>query len=110
MQESLDRLDEYISRALRAEAMTSLQHMPRAREELLRRAAQQTVLPPVAPAPDPVGLWEQAHLWLRASLAGMYHFIADDTVYRRVQQNYPTLMRHQRPHSTFASAEIMLAA
>lgn len=110
MQESQDRyLDECIIRALRAESIVTPQQKQRAWEALRCKAAQRMILPPLAP-PLHMRIWQIALVWGKARLVGLYNFVLDDTAYRRAQLGSPTVLRQRRPHSTYASAEIMLLA
>jgi hypothetical protein len=110
MQGSWDsQFDEYIVRALKAETTVTPRQQQRAWEALRQKAAQQTILPPLE-SPLYVRLWKKTYIWSKTWLTGLYNFILDDTVYRRAQHPYSRMMRHQRPHSTFASAEFMLLA
>ena len=110
MQELQDRsFDDYIARALKAESTVSSQQQQRAWEALRARAAQQTMLPPPTPSLFE-RLFSGARLWGKTHFIAMVHFFLDDSAYCRVPYRYPTMMRHQRPHSTFSAAEIMLLA
>jgi hypothetical protein len=110
MQESQDKyLDECINRALRGDWNVTPQQQQRAWENLRRRAAQQTILPPIA-TPLHVHLWHHACVWSKARLVSFCQLVFDDTAYRRAQYGSPTALRQRRPHSTFASAELMLCA
>lgn len=110
MQESQDRpFDEYLVRTLRAEAALTSQQQQQAWEALRARAAHQVMLPP--PSPSVIErLLSAARGRGKAQITSLYHFFLDDSPYCRVQKRYPLMMRHQRPHSTFAAAEFMLLA
>ena len=110
MQESQDRfLDECISRALRADWNVTPQQQQRTWESLRRKAAQQLILPPIV-LPFHVRVWHHMRVWGKARLVGLCQFVFDDTAYRRAQHGSPIVLSQRRPHSTFASAELMLLA
>ncbi len=110
MQESQDRyLDDCISWALRAECNVTTQQQKEAWEALRRKAAQQMILSPLAPALH-VRVRQWVLVWSKARLVGLCHFVFDDAAYRRAQQGSPIVLRQRRPHSTYASAELMLLA
>jgi hypothetical protein len=69
----------------------------------------QGILPPLAD-PFSLRLWQKVRVWGKARLVGLCNFALDDSAYRRAQHGYPNFIRHWRPQSTFASAEIMLPA
>jgi hypothetical protein len=110
MQESQDRsFNDCIARALRAETTLTPQQQQHAWEALRAKVAQQAMLP--APKPSLIErLRDDLFARAKPHLMGLYHLFMDDSVYRRVQNRYPMMMRHQRPHSTFAAAEFMLLA
>lgn len=110
MQEFQDNFfDETIARAMKSDPMPSPAQQQRVRESLCAKAEQQTMLVPLSPT-----LFERlsnsARLWGKSQIANLYHVFLDDSAYRRAPHRYPSMMRHQRPHSTFASAEFMLFA
>jgi hypothetical protein len=110
MRELQDKyLDDCISRALRTECTFTPQQQQRAWEALRCKTSMQAILPPLAD-PLSVRLWRKVRVWGKARLVGLYQFALDDSAYRRAQHRYPNFVRHGRPHSTFASAEIMLPA
>jgi hypothetical protein len=110
MQELQDSaVDACIARAVKAESTVSLSQMQRARESLFRKAAQQTMLPPVAPS-----MFERLAGWLRnwtrSSAVSLYQFVADDTAYRRIQRNDFGLSQHRYNFRIFSTTEFMLFA
>jgi hypothetical protein len=110
MQESQDRyLDDCISWALRADCNVSTQQQQHAWEALRRKAAQQLILPPLAP-PLYARVRQWLLVWSKACLVGLCHLVFDDAAYRRAQNGSPIVLLQRRPHSTYASAELMLPA
>jgi hypothetical protein len=110
MQESQDRqFDQFIARALRADALPTPQQKQQAWETLRARVRHQGMLPPPAPTAFE-RLVNAARVFGKSQIITLYHLFLDDSPYCRVQKRYPIMMRHQRPHSTFAGAEFMLLA
>lgn len=110
MQELQDRyLDDCISWSLRYECNVTTQQQQQAWEALRRKAAQQVILPPLA-VPFHTRLRNKLYMWSKARLVGFCHLVFDDAAYRRAQNGNPIDLRQRRPHSTFASAELMLLA
>jgi hypothetical protein len=88
MQELSDRqLDDCIAHAL-DEGYVTTQHKQRAWEQLQRRAAAQTMLPPLEECPAQASLMERFEAAFWPALRQIKNFIFDESVYRRARQQY----------------------
>lgn len=110
MQELQDSpFDACMTRALRTDTTVSLESMQRARETLRVKAAQQTMLPPVSPSLS-ARLWKRIGASGREHLISTYNFLANDSMYHRVQHYYPVLMRYSHSNRASTSIEFLIFA
>lgn len=88
MRELSDKqLDDFIAHAMNEGHVTS-QQKQRAWEQLQRRAAKQTMLPPLEKQPVQTSLREEFAAVVECLLRWLKDFMFDESVYRRARQQY----------------------
>ncbi len=110
MQELRDKqLDADIARSLRFDTLAPPVRQQLAREQLLRRAAEQTMLVPLPTPAARAGLRDHALTLRQGTLRLLNLLIVDSRIYERARRS-PCLYQHYNAHGRYAFAVIHMLA
>ncbi len=110
MQELRDKqLDADIARSLRFDTLVPPLRQQVAKELLLQRAAEQTMLPPLAAATVHSGLRDHAHTLSQNTLRLLSLLIVNSSIYERARRP-PRFYQHYNAHGRYALSIIHVLA
>ncbi len=112
MRESPDpHLDAEIARVLKFKPTVTPLQKQNARERLLARAAEQTMLPPLSvEAPLPVTLLERACTLGQSTLRVLHFILLDSSMYERARCPSPRLYEFYNAHGRYTYSIIHMSA
>ena len=103
------QLDADIARSLRFDTLVPPQRQQAARERLLKSAAEQAVLPPLAAPVAHSGLRDHAQTLGQSTLRLLNFILVDSSIYERARRP-PRLYEHYNTHGRYALSVIHMLA
>ncbi len=103
------QLDADIARSLRFETLVPPLRQQVAREQLLKRAAEQAVLPPLAAPAARSGLRDHAQTLSQGTLLLLNLLLVNSSIYERARRP-PRLYEHYNAHGRYAIGIIHMLA
>lgn len=104
------QFDAQIARTLKFKTIVTTTQQQSARERLLERAAEQTMLPPLTiEAVEPITLREHADTFCQRTLRVFHFLFTDSSMYERARRP-PRFYEFYNPHGRYAFTIIHLSA